>query len=43
MSPLAAVVADHDRFYVAFSDVPPASERRSLDEKEFTSEADARA
>ncbi|AXK90008.1 hypothetical protein SAMN05421776_11381 [Nocardia farcinica] len=43
MSPLAAVVADHDRFYVVFSDVPPASERRSLDEKEFVTEADARA
>lgn len=43
MSPLAAVVADHDRFYVVFSDVPPASERRCLDEKEFITEADARA
>ncbi|WP_446225020.1 hypothetical protein ACTWPB_07875 [Nocardia sp. IBHARD005] len=37
-----AMVADHDRFYVSFSYVPPASSRQLLDELDFISEGDAR-
>ncbi|MEV6360335.1 hypothetical protein [Nocardia asteroides] len=37
-----AMVANHDRFYVSFSYVPPASSRELLDELGFTSEDNAR-
>lgn len=43
MYPHLALVADHDRFYVSFSSVPPGQSRWLIEEIAFTSEDEARA
>jgi len=43
MYPPLAVVANHDRFYVNFSSIPPGQSRWQIEEIDFTSEDAARA
>ncbi|MGW5453048.1 hypothetical protein [Nocardia sp. NPDC003979] len=43
MHPPIAAIANHDRFYVNLSSVPPGQNRWLMEETDFTSEDEARA